>query len=55
MKNNEATKTTKECEVCGETEKVSASKADGGMLMCQQCKKDFGSRVTNSRSGAKAR
>lgn len=43
---------TKHCEICNSTDKVSASKADGGMLMCKNCKKDFGSPVRNSRPGA---
>ena len=43
---------TKHCEICNSTDKVSTSKADGGMLMCKSCKKDFGSPVRNSRPGA---
>lgn len=43
---------TKKCEICSSTKKVSASKADGGMVLCAVCKRDFGGPVRNSREGA---
>lgn len=45
------TKTNRSCDICGEAG-ASASKADGGLLMCKKCRKDFGSPVKNSRPGA---
>jgi hypothetical protein len=42
----------KTCELCNSTDKVSTSKADGGMDICRECKTAISGRVRNSRPGA---